>query len=182
MVISDACKATAELVQDMTQDCGEEIYYFGGLLDLSPSRHRLAGYELGLHRAGLEATSDRVRHRDYQPSSGYQLMSELVDRNWGAEGAFYRLFHPAGGGAALPQRGGTDGDRHAPVYLRRSRSVRLHPHAHRFRGPGLPGPGPAAFEMMQQLIAGNPPAQTAQVINPRCAGAAAARHTASLFL
>ena len=43
MVISDACKATAELVQDMTQDCGEEIYYFGGLLDLSPSRHRLAG-------------------------------------------------------------------------------------------------------------------------------------------
>jgi LacI family sucrose operon transcriptional repressor len=25
----------------------------------------------------------------------------------------------------------------------------------------------AAFEMMQQLIAGNPPAQTAQVINPR---------------
>ena len=37
MVISDACKATAELVRDMTQDCGEEIYYFGGLLDLSPA-------------------------------------------------------------------------------------------------------------------------------------------------
>lgn len=36
MVISDACKATAELVRDMTSECGEEIYYFGGLLDLSP--------------------------------------------------------------------------------------------------------------------------------------------------
>lgn len=78
MVISDACKATAELVRDMTSECGEEIYYFGGLLDLSPSRHRLAGYELGLHRAGFEADAARVRHRDYQPSSGYQLMAELV--------------------------------------------------------------------------------------------------------
>lgn len=37
MVISDACKATAELVRDMTSECGEEIYYFGGLLDLSPA-------------------------------------------------------------------------------------------------------------------------------------------------
>ena len=78
MVISDACKATAELVRDMASECDAEIYYFGGLLDLSPSRHRLAGYELGLHRAGLEADPARVRHRDYQPSSGYQLMAELV--------------------------------------------------------------------------------------------------------
>lgn len=79
MVISDACKVTAELVQAMAAEHGNRIYYFGGLLDLSPSRHRLAGYELGLHRAGFEAETRYVRHRDYQPRSGYQLMSELVD-------------------------------------------------------------------------------------------------------
>lgn len=40
----------------------------------------------------------------------------------------------------------------------------------------------AAFELMQQLIAGNPPAQTAQVITPGCAGAAAVSHSSPIHM
>ena len=38
----------------------------------------------------------------------------------------------------------------------------------------------AAFEMMQQLIAGNPQPRPPRSSTPGCAGAAAVRHTASL--
>ncbi|MHA2758500.1 substrate-binding domain-containing protein [Aeromonas dhakensis] len=168
MVISDACKATAELVQDMAASCGEEIYYFGGLLDLSPSRHRLAGYELGLHRAGLEATSDRVRHRDYQPSSGYQLMAELV-AELGAppKGLFTASFTLLEGvlrylnEAGLMETGMRlctfdDHDLLDCIPMRIDSVAQ-----------DCPALAHASFELMQQLIAGNPPTQTAQVIPPR---------------
>ncbi|MGL5069944.1 MAG: substrate-binding domain-containing protein, partial [Aeromonas salmonicida] len=157
-----------ELVRDMAGECGAEIYYFGGLLDLSPSRHRLAGYELGLHRAGLEAQPARVRHRDYQPSSGYQLMAELV-AELGAppRGLFTASFTLLEGvlrylnEAGLMETGMRlctfdDHDLLDCIPMRIDSVAQ-----------DCPALARAAFELMQQLIAGNVPGQTAQVIAPR---------------
>ena len=76
MVITDAAKVTAELI-GKTAGTVNEFYYFGGQLELSPSRHRMAGFKLGLNRAGLELDEGWIRHRDYQTESGYILMEQL---------------------------------------------------------------------------------------------------------
>ncbi|MGF1715270.1 LacI family DNA-binding transcriptional regulator [Photobacterium chitinilyticum] len=77
LVLTDAAKVTADLVETIAASTVSEFYYFGGQLELSPSRHRLAGFELGLKRAGLEEKSEWIRHRDYQPGSGYEMMQQL---------------------------------------------------------------------------------------------------------
>ena len=76
LVLTDAAKATADLIEQAASSVSE-FYYFGGQLELSPSRHRLAGFKLGLNRAGLEAKDGWIRHRDYQKESGYILMQAL---------------------------------------------------------------------------------------------------------
>ncbi|MGL5948918.1 MAG: substrate-binding domain-containing protein [Aeromonas sp.] len=78
LVISNASEACASLVQRMAHACAGDVYYFGGQLSLSPSRHRLAGFKQGLIRAGFTVDEQKIYHRDYQPSSGYQLMAELM--------------------------------------------------------------------------------------------------------
>ncbi|MTI15061.1 LacI family DNA-binding transcriptional regulator [Sansalvadorimonas verongulae] len=78
-VITDARKATADLVKKMAQDC-DELAYIGGLLELSPSRHRLQGYRDGLTRAGLPVQELLICHWDFQPDSGYTLMKQLCDQ------------------------------------------------------------------------------------------------------
>ncbi len=78
LVLTDAAKVTADLVETIAASTVSEFYYFGGQLELSPpSRHRLAGFELGLKRAGLEEKPEWIRHRDYQPGSGYEMMQQL---------------------------------------------------------------------------------------------------------
>lgn len=76
LVLTDAAKATAALIEK-TAATVTEFYYFGGQLELSPSRHRLAGFELGIQRAGLASHSGWIRHRDYQTESGYLMMRDL---------------------------------------------------------------------------------------------------------
>ncbi|MDO2949786.1 substrate-binding domain-containing protein [Aeromonas simiae] len=168
MVISDACKATAELVQAMASEHGNRIYYFGGLLDLSPSRHRLAGYELGLHRAGLAAEPARIRHRDYQPHSGYQLMAELVEELGGLPEALFTASFTLLEGVLryLNQHGLMD----APLRLctfddhdlldcipMRIDSV----------AQDCPALAEGAFTLMQELVRGCSPERTALVLPPR---------------
>lgn len=80
LVISDACEATARLVECVARQQPDEFYYFGGQLRLSPSRHRLAGYELGLNRAGVEPQPDWVFHRDFNANCSYDMMAELCER------------------------------------------------------------------------------------------------------
>ncbi len=80
LVISDACDATARLVECVARQQPDEFYYFGGQLRLSPSRHRLAGYELGLKRAGVEPLPEWVQHRDFNANCSYDMMAELCER------------------------------------------------------------------------------------------------------
>jgi len=80
MVITDAAQATAELVTSMAAGHPRELIYLGGLLEMSPSRHRLAGYLLGMHRAGLKPEDDWIKHRDFHSESGYQMMAESCEQ------------------------------------------------------------------------------------------------------
>ena len=73
-VVTDAEAAVAELVGDALSSVGDEIYYFGGQPDFSPSIDRLRGFRAALAKAGLEERPGWVRARDYRRSSGYQLM------------------------------------------------------------------------------------------------------------
>lgn len=76
-VITDSIESTAELVENLAILHPEEIYYLGGQLRLEPSRERLAGYELGLQRAGVAGKPHWIRHGNFSPSSGYEMMAQL---------------------------------------------------------------------------------------------------------
>ncbi len=76
-VISDSVESTAELIENLALLHPDEIYYLGGPLRLAPSRERLAGYELGLQRAGVQAKPAWVLHGQFSPSSGYEMMARL---------------------------------------------------------------------------------------------------------
>ena len=76
-VITDSVESTAELVENLATLHPDEVYYLGGQLRLEPSRQRLAGYELGLARAGVSGKSSWVRHGNFSPSSGYEMMAQL---------------------------------------------------------------------------------------------------------
>ena len=73
-VITDAEAAVTELVGDALRTLGDEIYYFGGQPDFSPSIDRLRGFRAALAAAGVSEQPDWVRARDYRRRSGYQLM------------------------------------------------------------------------------------------------------------
>ena len=77
LVITDSVAATAELIETVARLHPEEIYYLGGQLQLSPSRDHLHGYETGLQRAGVKLNANWIRHGDYSPASGYQMMEAL---------------------------------------------------------------------------------------------------------
>ena len=106
-----------------------------------PSRHRLAGYSSRIAGPGWRPLRPGPLH--VQPSSGYQLMSELVDELRGTAEGLCRLFTCW----RVPlQQTGTMETGMRLCCLRRSRSARLHPHAHRSVAQDC-GPGPeTAFE------------------------------------
>ncbi|AUI67127.1 MULTISPECIES: LacI family DNA-binding transcriptional regulator [Glaesserella] len=58
----------------------KEYFYFGGQSSLSPSQSRLNGFIQGLRNGNLLENPDWILHKDYQSESGYQMMTELVER------------------------------------------------------------------------------------------------------
>jgi len=80
LVITDAAQATAELVAQMAAEAPRELIYLGGILEMSPSRHRLAGYLLGMRRAGREPQDDWIKHRDFRADSAYEMMAETCEQ------------------------------------------------------------------------------------------------------
>lgn len=78
-VISLDTPKIAELVVKMVQRYRpKEFFYLGGQLALSPSQSRLAGFKQGLAESGMTPDESQIRHRDYQPESGYIMMAEIV--------------------------------------------------------------------------------------------------------
>lgn len=78
-IISNDSGKIAELVANLIQKANpNEFYYLGGQLELSPSESRLAGFRQGLAQAGLTAQPEWILHQDYQPESGYKMLSNIV--------------------------------------------------------------------------------------------------------
>lgn len=77
LVITESVEPTARLVEGVARDV-TEFYFMGGQPRISPTRDRLAGYRLGLERAGLAAKPEWVLHGHYTASSGYEMFAELV--------------------------------------------------------------------------------------------------------
>ncbi|KAF0812153.1 Catabolite repressor/activator [Andreprevotia sp. IGB-42] len=75
-VVTDAAGSVTALVNGALRAGCDEVVYFGGQSDLSPSRDRLAGYRAALTAAGSSEHDDWVFQRDYWRSSGQQLITE----------------------------------------------------------------------------------------------------------
>ncbi len=74
---TDAASATQEVVSKLVEGL-DECWYIGGQMDLSPSRDRFIGYQAALLQAGIDFRQEHVLNKDYQPSSGYDLMANAV--------------------------------------------------------------------------------------------------------
>ncbi len=80
LVITDATGPTATLMEGVARQGYEEIYFFGGQPRISPTRDRLAGFRLGLERAGVAVKPEWIMHGHYHASSGYEMFAELYAR------------------------------------------------------------------------------------------------------
>lgn len=76
---TDASTATQQVVAKLV-DGVSECVYIGGQLDLSPSRDRFAGYFAGLEQSGVTYNPNNVFNKDYQPSSGYEMMEQVMEK------------------------------------------------------------------------------------------------------
>ncbi|WP_035052872.1 LacI family DNA-binding transcriptional regulator [Andreprevotia chitinilytica] len=81
-VVTDAAVSVTELVGDALTAGMEEVVYFGGQSELSPSRDRLAGYRAALAAANKTEHTDWVFQRDYRRHSG-QVLIEAWQREHG---------------------------------------------------------------------------------------------------
>lgn len=80
-IISNDTPKIAELVAKISHQYRlQEYFYLGGQRYLSPSESRLSGFRQGLKQANLHEQDEWIIHLDYQPQSGYQMMSKLVQR------------------------------------------------------------------------------------------------------
>lgn len=80
-IISADTPKIAEVVQQTAERYQlTEYYYFGGLLSLSSSQSRLAGFRQGLLQANLSETSGWILHKDYQSESGYHMLQQVVEQ------------------------------------------------------------------------------------------------------
>ncbi|NVD06484.1 LacI family DNA-binding transcriptional regulator [Vibrio sp. JPW-9-11-11] len=77
-VKTDAARATQQVVERLVKGL-DECAYLGGQLELSPSKERLAGYQAALNTVGIGVQPQLVLSKDYQPLSGYQMMSAVID-------------------------------------------------------------------------------------------------------
>lgn len=73
---TDAYNATRQVVEKLCQQA-EECAYLGGQLELSPSKDRFSGYQAALQAVGVTLDLALVKHKDYQPESGYTMLQEI---------------------------------------------------------------------------------------------------------
>jgi LacI family sucrose operon transcriptional repressor len=74
--VTDARASTAALVAQTLQAGCNEIVYFGGQSELSPSRDRLAGYRAGLADGLCTEQTGWVLERDYRRSAGQAMLQQ----------------------------------------------------------------------------------------------------------
>lgn len=77
LVITDSLSSTATLVENVARQHPDEFYFLGGQPRISPTRDRLAGFQLGLERAGVACKPEWIINGNYHPSSGYEMFAQL---------------------------------------------------------------------------------------------------------
>jgi LacI family transcriptional regulator, sucrose operon repressor len=77
LVITDSLTSTATLVENVARQHPDEFYFLGGQPRISPTRDRLAGFQLGLERAGVVCKPEWIINGNYHPSSGYEMFAQL---------------------------------------------------------------------------------------------------------
>lgn len=77
LVMTEAVESTAELIERIAPHHQDEFYFIGGPARLSPTRDRLAGFQLGLQRAGITCQSEWIVYGNYHSSSGYEMFAQL---------------------------------------------------------------------------------------------------------
>lgn len=77
LVITDSLNSTATLVENVARQHPDEFYFLGGQPRISPTRDRLAGFQLGLERAGVACKPEWIINGNYHPSSGYEMFAQL---------------------------------------------------------------------------------------------------------
>ena len=143
LVITDSVNATADTVEKVARQHPDEIYFLGGQPRISPTRDRLAGFQLGpARRRNVQTGMDH--QRQLPPQLGLRdVRSAVRTAGASAQSAVHRGLWPAGRGVALSDAASADGERHPPVQLRRSLPVRLHDAEDRYGRARLPGAGAA---------------------------------------
>lgn len=80
-ITSNDTETISMLVENMVRAYHpKEFFYLGGQLALSPSQNRLKGFREGLIQSHLDFDENWVLHKDYQPESGYQMFSQVVEK------------------------------------------------------------------------------------------------------
>ena len=77
LVITASLTSTATLVENVARQHPDEFYFLGGQPRISPTRDRLAGFQLGLERAGVACKPEWIINGNYHPSSGYEMFAQL---------------------------------------------------------------------------------------------------------
>lgn len=85
---TDSASATQQVVSQLALGL-EECFYIGGQMNLSPSKARFAGYQAGLRQAGITFQAQYVLTKDYQPSSGYEMMATIMSQHGRAPQAIF---------------------------------------------------------------------------------------------
>ncbi len=88
-VASNNYQGAYDLINHMCSQGAEEIYYIGGLKDISTSRNRLKGYRQALEDNGVPFDAKKVFHDDYTIAAGYRLTAKSSEHCGGMPGAFF---------------------------------------------------------------------------------------------
>ncbi|WP_294832656.1 LacI family DNA-binding transcriptional regulator [uncultured Gilliamella sp.] len=72
-ITSEALQSVAHLIEPYAKQL-DEFYFIGCDIQLTSIQARLAGFKLGLERAGLSVKPDWIVSDDYCPNKGYELL------------------------------------------------------------------------------------------------------------
>lgn len=88
-VASDNFQGAYDLINYMCAKREGQIYYLGGLKNISTSKNRLRGYRQALEDNGIPYRSELVFQKDYSIASGYELAGKMCKHQNGLPEAFF---------------------------------------------------------------------------------------------
>lgn len=88
-VASDNYQGAYDLINYMCSQRKGQIYYLGGLRNISTSKNRLKGYRQALADNGIPYRADLVFQKDYTIISGYEMSERMCQHRNGLPEAFF---------------------------------------------------------------------------------------------